>query len=259
MTSLKSLPAVNFTVFTAAISIGSPVLGFRPVRAARSVAWNSPKPINWTESPSATLALTVRSTASRTLLTVDFGASTDSETMSTMSCLFKVGSLTKGATRAMESNDSQAERSRRGGAAPCAVSTAPSRRRSADGARNTTRATASGLRSVLGVLAVRCWSGCSRGPLVSVLWSVPVAVPAVPGAVRSSSRTWWTWTMCSHLHSGARTQTRTFNHCVGTATWARPPRTFPELVHLDLVPQEPLPRREPRCEPASCGRGEGCY
>lgn len=30
------------------------------------------------------------------------------------------------------------------------------------------------------------------GPLGSVLSSVPVVVPAVPGAVRSSSRTWWT-------------------------------------------------------------------
>jgi rod shape determining protein RodA len=44
--SLNALPAENFTVFAAAILSGSPVLGLRPIRAARLPELNVPKPIN---------------------------------------------------------------------------------------------------------------------------------------------------------------------------------------------------------------------
>jgi hypothetical protein len=44
--SLNALPAANLTVFAAAISIASPVAGFRPDRAARSPRPNVPKPMS---------------------------------------------------------------------------------------------------------------------------------------------------------------------------------------------------------------------
>ena len=51
---LKSEPTVNFTVFDAAIWMGSRVCGFMPVRAFRADGANVPKPGSVTLSPSAT-------------------------------------------------------------------------------------------------------------------------------------------------------------------------------------------------------------
>jgi hypothetical protein len=51
---LERLPAVNFTVFAAAIWDSAPVAGLRPVRAARWPVENDPKPINCTVSPCVT-------------------------------------------------------------------------------------------------------------------------------------------------------------------------------------------------------------
>ena len=44
--SLNALPAVNLTVLAAAILMASPVLGLRPIRAARLPELNVPKPIS---------------------------------------------------------------------------------------------------------------------------------------------------------------------------------------------------------------------
>src|ERR1700710_1876696 len=62
----RPLPAVNFTVLAAAISSGSPVFGFLPVRAARAPAPKEPKPINWTVSPATTARVIAPNTSSIT-------------------------------------------------------------------------------------------------------------------------------------------------------------------------------------------------
>src|SRR5690349_2593871 len=64
---LKSEPTVNFTVFDAAIWIGSRVCGFIPVRAFRADGANVPKPGSVTLSPSATAVCTDEMNAFRAL------------------------------------------------------------------------------------------------------------------------------------------------------------------------------------------------
>src|SRR5215813_590433 len=64
---LKSEPTVNFTVFDAAIWIGSRVCGFIPVRAFRADGANVPKPGSVTLSPSATALCTDEMNAFRAL------------------------------------------------------------------------------------------------------------------------------------------------------------------------------------------------
>ena len=64
---LKSEPTVNFTVFEAAIWIGSRVCGFIPVRAFRADGANVPKPGSVTLSPSATADCTDEMNAFRAL------------------------------------------------------------------------------------------------------------------------------------------------------------------------------------------------
>ncbi|MGF6853763.1 hypothetical protein OKW29_002650 [Paraburkholderia sp. CI3] len=49
--SLNALPAVDLTVFAAAIWISAPVAGLRPTRAARAPVENEPNPISCTVSP----------------------------------------------------------------------------------------------------------------------------------------------------------------------------------------------------------------
>lgn len=46
MASLNALPAENLTVFEAAILMASPVLGLRPIRAAREPKEKLPNPIS---------------------------------------------------------------------------------------------------------------------------------------------------------------------------------------------------------------------
>ena len=55
--SLNALPALNFTVFVAAMAISAPVVEFLPVRAARFPCENEPKPTSCTLLP---LLLTAR-------------------------------------------------------------------------------------------------------------------------------------------------------------------------------------------------------
>src|SRR5712691_13011627 len=61
--ALKSAPGRNFGPEDAATSIGSPVAGFRAVRAGRSLFSKTPKPVIATLSPLATADWMVSSTA----------------------------------------------------------------------------------------------------------------------------------------------------------------------------------------------------
>ena len=56
MAALKAAPGTNFGTFAAAILIFSPVLGFRPARAARATCSNVRRPTSWTASPCLTAA-----------------------------------------------------------------------------------------------------------------------------------------------------------------------------------------------------------
>jgi hypothetical protein len=63
----RPLPAVNRGTREAAISMRSPVRGFTPARALRSLTWNLPKPDTVTSLPLRSASSTVASTASTAL------------------------------------------------------------------------------------------------------------------------------------------------------------------------------------------------
>lgn len=112
-------------------------------------------------------------------------------------------------------DDDQADNIER---ATCAVLTAPSPLPTGAGANSTTSSTNPVPRFVLGVRAGPSSRGSTRGLLGSVLWSVPVVVPAVRGAGHSPLPARSTWTTCSRSPVVERTPTRTFSRSVVAAT-----------------------------------------
>src|SRR5258708_3062213 len=86
--SLNAFPAVNFTVFAAAILISSPVLGLRPVRAAREPVLKLPNPTSCTVSPLTSDFVMISSNASTCSLVIDFGCPVLAAIASPSSCLF---------------------------------------------------------------------------------------------------------------------------------------------------------------------------
>src|SRR5262249_46062411 len=73
--SFSVLPALNLADFDAGISMASPVLGLRPVRALRSETWKVPKPESVTLSPFRSAATMSSNTAFTTRSACPLGRS----------------------------------------------------------------------------------------------------------------------------------------------------------------------------------------
>src|SRR5258707_7750072 len=86
--SLNAFPAVNFTVFSAVILITSPVLGLRPVRAAREPVLKLPNPTSCTALPLTSDFVMIPSNASSCSLVITFVCPVLPAIASTSSCLF---------------------------------------------------------------------------------------------------------------------------------------------------------------------------
>src|SRR5690554_7188195 len=86
--SLSALPALKLGTLAALISIGSPVCGLRPVRAARSLTVKIPKPTRETVSPFLRLSVTLSIMASSARLAAALGISADAAMASISSDLF---------------------------------------------------------------------------------------------------------------------------------------------------------------------------
>src|SRR5690606_27731646 len=86
--SLRALPALNPGILEAAIWISAPVCGLRPVRAARSLTENVPKPTSTTDSPFFNAPVMLSTTASSARPAAAFGMSADAAIASISSVLF---------------------------------------------------------------------------------------------------------------------------------------------------------------------------
>lgn len=90
MASLRAFPALKPGTFDALILIASPVLGLRPVRAARLRTENVPKPTKVTVSPFLRALVTASIAESSALPAAAFDKSAESATASISSALFIV-------------------------------------------------------------------------------------------------------------------------------------------------------------------------
>src|SRR5690554_8208653 len=91
--SFSALPALKPGILAALISIGSPVCGLRPVRAARSLTAKVPKPTRTTESPAFRAPVMDSMTASRARPAAALGRSADEALASISSDLFTLSPL----------------------------------------------------------------------------------------------------------------------------------------------------------------------
>src|SRR5918997_3434691 len=90
MACLRALPALKEGTLEALIFIFSPVWGFLPSLALRSLTENLPKPVILTSSPALSASATTRSKAPKCLWASPSGTSASSAILSISSVLFMV-------------------------------------------------------------------------------------------------------------------------------------------------------------------------